>query len=163
MYFYFPSFTWYFPSFTRISLHLLEFSFIYSNLPSFTVLSFIYCIFFDLYNYCCLVMLAPCLHAFIFSFFLLHYMVVGWEGGLVHGDATQLQQQGLAELHLHGSVQTGEALGDVPYDDGGGVLCPHQPQSPPCTAQSSDLLNTASLLLGRKTDQKRTLQRYSPE
>ena len=100
-----------FASFTRILLHLLKFA-------------FIYCVIFDLYNYCCLVMLAPCLHAFIFSFFLLHYMVVGWEGGLVHGDATQLQQQGLAELYLHGSVQTGETVGDVPYDDGGGVLCP---------------------------------------
>ena len=57
----------------------------------------------------------------------------GWEGGLGHGDATQLQQEGLAELHLQVSVQTGEAVGDVPADDEGGVLCPHQPQSPPCT------------------------------
>ena len=43
----------------------------------------------------------------------INFVVEGWEGGLVHGDATQLQQQGLAELHLHGSVQTGEALRDV--------------------------------------------------
>ena len=55
----------------------------------------------------------------------INFVGEGWEGGLVHGDATQLQQQGLAELHLHGNVQTGEGLGDVPYDDGGGVLCPH--------------------------------------
>ena len=57
----------------------------------------------------------------------------GWEGGLGHGDATQLQQKGLAELHLHASVQAGEAVGDVHDDDRGGVLCPHLPQSPPCT------------------------------
>lgn len=45
----------------------------------------------------------------------INFVGEGWEGGLVlvHGDATQLQQQGLAELHLHGSVQTGEALRDV--------------------------------------------------
>jgi hypothetical protein len=53
--------------------------------------------------------------------------------GLGHGDATQLQQEDLAELHLQVSVQTGEAVWDVHDDDEGGVLCPHQPQSPPCT------------------------------
>jgi hypothetical protein len=52
-------------------------------------------------------------------------------------DMVMLQQQSLAELHLHASVQASEAVGDVQEDDGGGVLCPHQPQSPPCTVIGS--------------------------
>ena len=126
------------------------FPFIFSNLPSFTRI-FLHLLVF------------PFIYSNFPSFTVLSFIYCIFLEVGVHGDATQLQQQGLAELHLHGSVQTGETLGDVSYDDGGGVLCPHQPQSPPCTAQSSDLLNTASLLLGRKTGQKRTLQRYSPE
>ena len=50
--------------------------------------------------------------------------------GLGHDNVTQLQQEGLAELHLQLSVQTGEAVWDVHDDDEGGVLCPHLAQSP---------------------------------
>jgi hypothetical protein len=44
----------------------------------------------------------------------------GWHKCFELGDATQLQPQSLAELHLHARVHTGEAV-DV-LDDVSGVL-----------------------------------------
>jgi hypothetical protein len=50
--------------------------------------------------------------------------------GLGHDNVTQLQQEGLAELHLQVSVKTEKVVWDVYDDDEGGVLCPRLAQSP---------------------------------